>query len=150
MGYYVYILRCSDGSYYTGHTDQMEARLVAHQSGHFSGYTSERIPVELVFLEELNSRDEAFRRERQIKGWSRSKKEALMANDWEKLVLLSKSEPHESKLTSEQPRGSTGIGHTWTETRVVWDCGSTAPTHPPNVGGGTWGRLGNGRGCGTR
>ncbi|PKB75483.1 MAG: hypothetical protein BZY86_02720 [SAR202 cluster bacterium MP-NPac-SRR3961935-G1] len=74
MGFYVYILRCSDGSYYTGHTDQMEARLVAHQSGQISGYTSERLPVKLAFPEELSSRDDAFRRERQIKGWSRSKK----------------------------------------------------------------------------
>ena len=108
MGFYVYILRFSDGSYYTGHTDQMEARLAAHQSRHFSGYTSERLPVELAFLEELSSRDDAFRRERQIKGWSRSKKEALMANDWEKLVRLSRSTPYESELASEQPRGSTG------------------------------------------
>ena len=90
-GFYVYILRCSDGSYYTGHTDQIEARLVAHQSGQISGYTSERRPVELAFLEQFGSRDDAFRRERQIKGWSRSKKEALMVDDWERLVRLSRS-----------------------------------------------------------
>ena len=91
MGFYVYILRCSDGSYYTGHTDQIEARLAAHQSGIFSGYTSDRLPVELAFLEESRSRDEVFRRERQIKGWSRSKKEALMKNDWNQLIRLSHS-----------------------------------------------------------
>ena len=107
MGFFVYILKCSDGSYYAGHTDQMEARLAAHQSGHISGYTNDRRPVELAFLEELSSRDDAFRRERQINGWSRSKKEALMANDWEKLVRLSRSAPHRSEFTSEQPRGST-------------------------------------------
>ena len=97
MGFYVYILRCFDGSYYTGHTDQIEARLAAHQSEQTSGYTCERRPVELAFLEELGSRDEAFRRERQIKGWSRSKKEALMANDWDRLVELSRSTSCDSK-----------------------------------------------------
>ncbi len=97
MGFYVYILRCSDGSYYTGHTDQIEARLAAHRSGQFHGYTYERRPVKLAFLEELGSRDDAFRRERQIKGWSRSKKEALMANDWDQLVQLSRSASYESE-----------------------------------------------------
>ena len=97
MGFYVYILRCSDGSYYTGHTDQIEARLAAHRSGKFHGYTYERRPVKLAFLEELGSRDDAFRRERQIKGWSRSKKEALMANDWDQLVQLSRSASYESE-----------------------------------------------------
>ena len=97
MGFYVYILKCSDGSYYTGNTDQIEARLVAHDTGQFPGYTNERRPVELAFLEELGSRDEAFRRERQIKGWSRSKKEALMAGDWERLVRLSRSASYESE-----------------------------------------------------
>jgi len=91
MSFYVYILICSDGSYYTGHTDQIEARLAAHQAGQFSGYTSKLRPVELAFVEELSSRDEAFRRERQIKGWSRAKKLALMAQDWERLVRLSQS-----------------------------------------------------------
>ena len=97
MGFYVYIPRCSDGSYYTGHTDQIEARLAAHRSGQFRGYTYERRPVKLAFLEELGSRDDAFRRERQIKGWSRSKKEALMANDWDQLVQLSRSASYESE-----------------------------------------------------
>ncbi|MEE8464958.1 MAG: GIY-YIG nuclease family protein [Dehalococcoidia bacterium] len=107
MGFYVYILRCSDGSYYTGHTDQIEARLAAHQMAQIPGYTYERRPVELVFSEELGSRDDAFRRERQIKGWSRSKKEALMASDWERLVRLSRSTSCDVKLTSERLRGST-------------------------------------------
>ena len=97
MPFYVYILKCSDGSYYTGHTDQIEARLAAHQAGQFSGYTSERRPVELAFLEELGSRNEAFRRERQIKGLSRAKKRALMAKDWKRLVRLSQSVSRDSE-----------------------------------------------------
>ena len=97
MPFYVYILICSDGSYYTGHTDQIEARLAAHQSGQIPGYTFERRPVELAFLEELGSRDDAFRRERQIKGWSRAKKLALMAKDWKRLVQLSQSVSRDSE-----------------------------------------------------
>ena len=91
MGFYVYIVKCADGSYYTGHTDQIEARIASHQSGQIRGYMYERRPVELAFAEEVGSRDEAFRRERQIKGWSRSKKEAMMANDWNRLILLSRA-----------------------------------------------------------
>ena len=94
MAFYVYILKCADGSYYTGHTDQIEALLAARQSGLIRGYTYERRPIELVFTEEVGTRDEAFRRERQIKGWSRSKKEAMMANDWERLVRLSRANSH--------------------------------------------------------
>ena len=91
MAFYVYILRCSDGSYYTGHTDNLEARLAAHQSGAIPGYTFKRRPVSLVFSEQFLSREDAFERERQIKGWSRAKKQALIEQDWERLVSLSQS-----------------------------------------------------------
>ena len=91
MSFYVYILRCADGSYYVGHTDDLERRLAAHQNGEISGYASSRRPVELVFAEEFASRDEAFLRERQIKGWSRRKKEALIREDWAGLTLLSRA-----------------------------------------------------------
>ena len=107
MGFYVYILRFADDSYYTGHTDQIEARLSAHQSGNIRGYTYERRPLGLVFAEEMASRDEAFNRERQIKGWSRSKKEALMANDWERLVRLSRAHSNISTGAYIERRSST-------------------------------------------
>jgi predicted GIY-YIG superfamily endonuclease len=90
MGFYVYILSCSDGSYYTGHTDNLEMRVARHQQGTFSGYTSKRLPVKLVFYVEFPTRDDAFTRERQIKRWSRRKKEALIAGDWDKLAEYSK------------------------------------------------------------
>ncbi len=90
MSFYVYMLLCSDGSYYTGHTDDLQRRLAAHQRGDISGYTSKRKPVQLVFAEEFASRDEAFRLERQIKGWTRHKKEALIRGDWNRLRELSK------------------------------------------------------------
>ena len=91
MHYYVYILRCADGSYYNGHTDHIEARLVAHHNGHIPGYTYSRRPVRLVFVEEFSSRQAAFERERQIKGWSRSKKKALIESDWGKLTELART-----------------------------------------------------------
>ena len=85
MAFYSYILRCADGSYYTGHTDDLEARFAAHQSGAIKGYTSRRLPVELMWSAEFATRAEAMESELQIKGWSREKKEALIAEDWAKL-----------------------------------------------------------------
>ena len=91
MDFYAYLLRCSDGSYYAGHTDQMEVRLAQHQAGALGGYTARRRPVELVWCDLFPTRDEAFAAERQIKGWTRAKKEALIAGDWERLQQLSRN-----------------------------------------------------------
>jgi len=88
MGFWVYILHCSDGSYYTGHTDDLETRLAKHGSGEIEGYTSSRIPVKLVFSEEFPTRVEALSAERRIKGWSRKKKEALIKSDWDEVSRL--------------------------------------------------------------
>ena len=86
--FFVYILKCNDGSYYTGHTDNIEVRLHAHQNKLYANYTSIRLPVELVFAQDFFSREAAFRAERKIKGWSRKKKEALIKGDWEEIVRL--------------------------------------------------------------
>ena len=91
MSFYVYILRCSDGSYYAGHTENLEGRTAAHNKGNFSDYTRRRRPVHLVFSQDFPSRQDAFERERQIKGWSRQKKQALIKEDWERLSQLSKA-----------------------------------------------------------
>jgi len=91
MSFYVYILKCSDGSYYTGHTDNLEARLVQQERGEITGYTSRHLPVRLVWTEMFSSRQDAFERERQIKGWSRAKKQALIQGDWERLIGLSRA-----------------------------------------------------------
>ena len=86
--FFVYILKCSDGSYYAGHTDNLELRIAAHDNGSFSGgYTAERLPVSVVYVQDFQTRDEAFAAERQIKGWSRRKKEALIEKDWDKLQM---------------------------------------------------------------
>lgn len=92
MGFWIYILRCADGSYYTGHTENLEKRMAEHQAGEIEGYTSGRLPVVLVFSEEFTSREEALTRERQIKGWSRKKKEALIRGDWTEVSRLSRGD----------------------------------------------------------
>ncbi|MEX2598734.1 MAG: GIY-YIG nuclease family protein [Dehalococcoidia bacterium] len=88
MAFHLYILRCSDGSYYTGHTEGLEQRLAAHHAGTIGGYTQSRRPVRLVFTEEFPTRLEALEAERRVKGWSRDKKEALIARDWALLLVL--------------------------------------------------------------
>lgn len=82
---YTYILRCSDGSYYTGSTRNIDVRLYQHQTGDGAVYTKKRRPVELVYVEEYERIDEAFYREKQIQGWSRRKKEALIAGNFDTL-----------------------------------------------------------------
>src|SRR5882672_539817 len=81
MQFWMYVLACADGSYYVGHTDDLEKRLAAHSDGTFGGYTAKRPPVTVAYAEVYDSRDEAFRRERQVKGWSRAKKQALIRQD---------------------------------------------------------------------
>jgi len=90
MAFYAYLLRCSDGSYYAGHTDDLEHRMSQHASGACGGYTAKRRPVDLVWSEDFPSREDAFWVERQIKGWSRAKKEALIAGDWDLISRLSR------------------------------------------------------------
>jgi len=91
MSFHVYVLRYADGSYYAGHTDDLEGRVAAHQSGEIRGYTRSRRPVQLVFCQEFPSREDAFLRERQLKNWSRRKKEALIRGDWNGLKRLSRA-----------------------------------------------------------
>lgn len=90
--YYVYIVECSDGSYYTGVTNDLELRLIQHNSGeNFKSYTFSRKPVVLKYYEHYNNISNAIAREKQIKGWTRKKKEALFREDWDVLKVLSKN-----------------------------------------------------------
>ncbi|HXR45131.1 MAG TPA: GIY-YIG nuclease family protein [Pseudolysinimonas sp.] len=86
----MYILRCGDGSYYVGSTRNIEHRLWQHSTGAGSAYTSKRMPVELVFLQEFDRIDEAYAREKQVQGWSRRKREALIASRIDDLPALSR------------------------------------------------------------
>jgi len=74
---YMYILKCSDGSYYTGSTVGLERRLTQHQNGDGANYTKKRLPVGLVYFEEYSSIADAFYREKQVQGWSKKKKKLL-------------------------------------------------------------------------
>ena len=95
--YYVYILQCSDGSYYTGVTNDVERRFYEHQEGLIEGcYTHNKRPLKLMCVEEFTDIVEAISREKQIKGWTRKKKEALIAGDCEKLAELSRRHPSAS------------------------------------------------------
>ncbi len=88
--YYVYILKCSDNSYYTGVTNDYERRLYEHNIGRDrKSYTFNRRPVELVYVIEFMNIEEAISFEKKIKGWNRKKKEALIENRLEDLPLLS-------------------------------------------------------------
>ena len=89
--FWVYILRCADGSYYTGHTDNLEKRFHEHQTGAIECYTDTRRPVDLIFQQMFENRDDAFAAERRIKGWSRKKKEAMMCGDWKEVSRLAKA-----------------------------------------------------------
>jgi len=88
---YLYILRCSDDTYYTGSTTDLERRIEQHQAGEGSIYTKRRRPIKLIYSEVFPRIDEAFYREKQIQGWSRKKKEAYMAGRLSELPKLSRS-----------------------------------------------------------
>ena len=102
--YYVYIVECSDKSYYTGVTNNLERRLWEHETGYnLSCYTFKRRPVVLKYVEWHLDIIQAIAWEKQIKGWSRKKKEALFIQDWEEIKKLarSKSSPDPSSTSSD-------------------------------------------------
>ena len=90
MAFWVYMLRCADGRFYTGHSDDLERRVAEHQSGAFPGFTSKRRPVELVWSENFQTRAEALEAERIVGGWSKGKKQALIAGNWSLVSYLAR------------------------------------------------------------
>ncbi len=93
MRFYVYILECSDGTYYTGNTSNLEFRLSQYQVGkNPASYTYRRRPIRVVWVQEYPTRHEALGAERQIKGWSHAKKKALIEYDFEKIHQIVKQE----------------------------------------------------------
>tara|TARA_R100000935_G_scaffold55493_1_gene85498 strand:- start:326 stop:619 length:294 start_codon:yes stop_codon:yes gene_type:complete len=88
---YVYILKCSDNTFYTGVTSNLQKRLLEHQSSKYpDSYTSQRLPLELVFYAEFTDINNAIATEKQVKNWSRVKKEALIAGEFNELPNLAK------------------------------------------------------------
>jgi predicted GIY-YIG superfamily endonuclease len=91
MNAFVYILRCADGAYYVGSTRaELEQRIGQHNAGHFGGFTATRRPVALVWSQDFDRITDAIAAERQLKGWSRAKKEALIRGDLDLLHELAK------------------------------------------------------------
>ena len=87
---WMYILECSDGSYYVGSTKDLEYRVSEHQAGKGAKYTSRRLPVKLVYSEEYEKVVDAYTREKQVQNWSRAKREALINGNEESLPKLAK------------------------------------------------------------
>ena len=113
MSFWTYMLRCSDGRFYTGHTEDLDVRLAQHTQGYFPNcWTYKRRPVELVWCEEMPTRDEAREAERIVGGWSRAKKEALIRGDWTMVSYPAKppkergARPHTCFSTSLETNGS--------------------------------------------
>ena len=115
------MLRCSDGAYYVGHTEDLEARVVAHRSGALGGYTASRLPVELVWSQEFAERHEALAAELRVKKWSRAKKEALIMGDGDPLSHFAKppSEGEGSASLANIPRIHSGRTEVETENNAV-------------------------------
>ena len=88
---YVYVLKCADNSYYTGVTSDLQQRLREHHSGYLKeSYTSKRLPVTLVYYEQFMDIKQAIAFEKQLKGWTRKKKEAVINDNWDKLIELAR------------------------------------------------------------
>ncbi len=99
MPFWAYMLHCADRKFYVGHTDDLDTRIAEHMSRRLPGYTSSRLPVTLVWSDEFPTRYEALRAERQIKGWSRAKKLALIRGDWKLISLLAQNKEKKGAST---------------------------------------------------
>ena len=87
---FMYMLKCSDGSYYVGSARDLDSRMAQHLSGQGGAYTSKRMPVMLVFAQEFERIDEAYFMEKRVQGWSRAKREALIDGRFNDLPRLSR------------------------------------------------------------
>jgi predicted GIY-YIG superfamily endonuclease len=122
MTFWAYMLHCNGGYFYTGHTDDLEQRMAEHASGQVPGFVHDHWPAKLVWSADFATRYEALAAERQIKGWSRNKKLALVRGDWERISALARG---------KKGRPSTGSGRT--EGGDI--AGSPGPIPPEPVNG---------------
>ena len=90
--FFMYMLKCSDLTYYVGNTDNIERRVNEHQTGFFTGYTFQRRPIKLVYVQSYATRDESLEAEARIKKWSRKKKEALVGGEWNQVAKYAKKD----------------------------------------------------------
>src|SRR5687768_14715134 len=106
--FFVYMLRCNDGSFYVGHTDDLEHRMQQHQAGLIPGYTQSRHPLELVWFHETELRIDAIELELKVKDWSRAKKKALIRGDWDEIRRLSKGKQTRVRSAGPSLRAACG------------------------------------------
>ncbi|PSJ38987.1 GIY-YIG nuclease family protein [Allosphingosinicella deserti] len=104
MSFWAYMLHCADRTFYVGHTDNLDTRIAQHVTGALGGYTSTRLPVILVWSAEFPSRYEALAAERQIKGWSRAKKLALIRGAWALISALARNKKEEGRASTGSAR----------------------------------------------
>ena len=116
---YMYILLCDNGSYYTGSTNNLELRLQQHFAGEGSNHTKKHPPVKLLYYEEFDRIEEAFYREKQVQGWCRKKKEALINREHEKLPELSRNYSKYGRNEKPVPSAGSGTASTSSGTAVV-------------------------------
>ena len=106
---WMYILECADGSYYVGSTIDLERRIWQHNEGKGANYTARRRPVKLAYAVEFASVAEAYEREKQVQGWGRAKREALIRGDFDALPALARKdfEKYRARKRVEEPKGDT-------------------------------------------
>ena len=134
--FWVYVLQCAGGKYYTGHSDDLERRIAEHQTGGFCDFTSRRRPVRLMWSENFLTRIEALEAERRIKPWSRAKKEALFRGDWTAISYLARP-PRERPSTSLGTNGNGGAYPEEGESRKSPFVSSAVETRSSREPGGT-------------
>ena len=130
MAFWTYILRCADGRYYTGHTDNLDRRIGEHQAGGYCDFTSRRRPVALVGSEYFQTRLEALEAEKRVKPWSRAKKEALISGDWKALSYFSKPPKERSSVPAAPDQDTSPV-------RPERSRGTAPPSQPPSTSLGT-------------
>ncbi|WP_084480037.1 GIY-YIG nuclease family protein [Methylomicrobium lacus] len=127
---YIYILECADGSYYTGSTWDLQRRLWEHQNGLGAKHTAKHLPVSLAYCEECERIEDAYSREKQIQGWSRKKKQALMAGDTNMLHRLAecRNESHCRNVPFDSAQGTGSNQPTQTASTQPTEISPTQPT----------------------
>jgi putative endonuclease len=119
MSFWAYMLHCNAGRFYVGHTDNLESRIAQHESGAIKGFTRAYLPVNLVWSQEFATRHEALTAEKQIKGWSRAKKLALVRDDWDEISKLAKSRTGLRQAQAERMSGGHPQGQAQAERGLV-------------------------------
>ena len=131
----MYILLCNDGSYYTGSTSNLHKRIKQHFAGDGANHTKKHPPVKLLYYEEFSRIDDAFYREKQVQGWSRKKKEALINGEYEKLPELSKSYSKRSVVPSTSSGTTAPVAESVEATVTSSGTDSTKETVPSTSSG---------------